>query len=512
MKYDVIIVGGGSAGCALAARLSEDPTRSVLLIEAGPDYPDFERLPDELKYGYSKDPAAVDAPHNWSFVGAATPHQTEPMPVPRGRVMGGSSAINGQAFLRGLPEDYDNWASWGNDEWSYLKVLPYFRKLETDLTTKDDFHGSDGPIPVRSPRREEWLPFTEAFHRACIAAGFPEHPDMNNPDSTGVSPKIENTVDGVRMSTALTYIDPVRHRINLTIRDKVLATRVVFDGNRATGIELESGGERFTVEGEEIILSAGAVASPHLLMLSGVGPASHLDRFGIPVLRDLPGVGQNMRDHPCVVVRLEAKEGYAVDPEGPRLQTFLRYTAEGSSYRNDMLITAACHSGDVRRRMDAPQQTGVALICCLYLAMGAGELRLASADPHVQPDMDYRYLENPWDRQRMRDAVRLCSRLLDHQALGDMVAGPITPTLEETASDDALDTWLLKNVRTSYHVSATCKMGPESETMAVVDQYCRVHGTEGLRVIDASVMPDCIRANTNATAIMIAERAADFIG
>ena len=513
MRYDVIVIGAGSAGCVLAARLSEDPHLSVLLLEAGLDYPDFERLPDDLKYSYTDAAFRKGAPHDWGFVGRATPAQPSPMLVPRARVVGGCSAHNGPGpnFLRGIPEDYDGWAALGNDLWSYRQVLPYFRKMERDADIHDDYHGSDGPIPVRRHKPETWLPFQRVSHRAFVDAGFPEHPDVNNPEYTGAAARVENNVDGVRMSTALTHLDPARHRLNLTIKANATASRILFDGGRPTGVVVESGGETFTVEGREVVLSAGAVQSPQLLMLSGVGPESRLRDLGIPVVQDLPGVGQNMRDHPRVRVICRVREGFPQDPDAPRHQVTLSYTAEGSPTRNDMIITPMSFATAVTGGGDPTKALGVGLSAGLYLATGAGELKLTSTDPGVQPGMDYRYLEDPWDRERLRGAVRLCVGLLDSGVYQDIVAERLIPTDEDLASDENLDAWLLQDVATSYHVSGTCKMGPSSDPTAVVDQYCRVHRMEGLRVVDASIMPDVIRANTNATTIMIGERAADLI-
>ena len=507
MKYDVIVVGGGSAGSVVAARMAEDPDTTVLLLEAGTDYPDLANLPEDIQNGHTRTAEDERSEHNWALRGTITEEQGE-IHVAQGKVIGGGGSINGQVFLRGIPQDFDDWASWGNEEWSYTKVLPYFRKAETDLDIKDDFHGTDGPLPISRKVGETWPVIQSAFHTACLQNGFDTTDDMNGVEPTGVGVVPMNNQKGVRMSTAITHLAPMRHHLNLTIRGNVFARKILIQNRQVTGVEVESGGEVFTVESNKVVLSAGALKSPHILMLSGIGPKDQLDEYGIDVLQNTPGVGANLRNHPISPISFRVKEGIKLQPDASGVRIALRYTAKGSDDSNDMMMTTSSLFSPFTGEM-LPDRIG-RISCVIELPAGAGFVRLNSADPAVQPKFDYRYFSHPEDMRRMRDGIRLAVKMLETDAYKDVSDGRVTPTEGILTDAGALDLWIRQTVGSARHVSGTCKIGPDSDPMAVVDQQCRVKGLQGLWIADSSVMPQVPRANANATAIMIGERVAEW--
>lgn len=507
MIYDTLIVGAGSAGNILAARLSEDPTRQVLLLEAGPDYPSVDKLPTDIRLGFASATGIIATSHDWRYVGEATA-QRKDMPVPRGRIVGGSSAINAQIFLRGVPEDFGAWAAMGNDSWSFEQVLPYYCKVENDLDFGTAaYHGGDGPIRVRRYPEKAWRPDQAAWAEACRAAGFPDCPDANRPNSTGIGPFALNTIDGVRQSTALTYLAAARGRPNLRVLADCTTGRILLDNGRAAGVEVERGGQVERLYADEIVLSAGAVATPQIMMLSGIGPEAHLREIGVEVRHHLPGVGRNLRDHPTLNLHWHLK--YRPDNRAHWHQVGLRYTADGSDIANDMIVYVGATP-----QLNSEMDKILFVRPTVNLALSQGSLRLRSGDVHDQPALNYNYFAEPFDRKRQREAVRLCIELVEEyqgfrQLIGSVFYGPG----DALHDDAALDSWILASADTGHHTSSTCKMGLPSDPLAVADQAGRVHGIEGLRIVDASLMPDSVRANINATVMMMAEKiAAEMVG
>jgi choline dehydrogenase len=497
-EYDDIIVGGGSAGIALATRLSEDPARRVLLIEAGPDIPgitDADRLADQMRFSATLTEWGIDA----TFVPGAA------LNYPQGRKMGGGSAVNGAFAVRGIRQDYDRWAALAGDEWSWPNMLRVLCRLEADQDFGGEFHGTDGPVPVVRWRQDELLPVQQSFLAAVSEHGIAWVDDMNAPDASGVGVIPMNRKDGVRMSTALTYLPLTRGRGNLTTWPGTEVTRVVLEGDRAVGVEYARDGALHQVRGDRVILSAGALQSPTLLMRSGIGPAGHLAEVGIRCALELPGVGGNLMEHEGTVVFLVPRDG--LEPADDRVcQLGARFTSSGGE-KDDMWLSmwSAWELDDfpeLRQALGAPAVSAV--IVGVHDPRSRGTVRLRSSDPAVRPEVDFRMLTEPSDLARLVEV-----------ASGNAFAGTyrgIGLLDPASANDrDALEAYIRSTVGGWYHATGTCRMGRDPEDGAVVDGRLRVHGVEGLHVVDASVMPTVPRSPTNLTSIAIGERAAELL-
>ena len=526
MEFDYIIVGAGSAGCVLANRLSSDTKKRVLLLEAGP----------EDKALSLKIPAAClsnlnSTKHNWAFQGEPEPELNgRQVQHDRGKVLGGSSSINGMVFIRGNALDYEGWRQSGCEGWGYADVIPYFKRMETYSGGEDNFRGIDGPLHVH--RAEPKEPLALAFIEAGKQAGYKTTDDISGYCQEGFGVFDRTVFKGERWSAARAYLDPVRSHSNLTVVTHALVQRVVINENRATGVIYQNEKGRLVSASaiKEVILSAGAVGSPHLLMLSGIGPEDHLDSMGIDVQADLPGVGQNLNDHPDFVLKYKCLQPVSLWPKTKPLAMAAAgvqwlLTREGICASNHFDALACIRSGagveypDLQITISpiavddnwAPlKEHAFQIHVGLMRAHSRGRIELRSNDPADTPRIFVNYLQDQRDRELLRKGIRLVRELVEQPAFTNLKGDEIFPG-PDIQSDGDLDKKLNTHTTTQWHLSCTARMGAATDRHAVVDACGQVHGFSGLRVVDASIMPFVTNGNTNAPTIMIAEKLSDVI-
>jgi choline dehydrogenase len=519
--YDYIVVGAGSAGSVLANRLSADGKHQVLVLEAGRESHPWSRIP----VGFAK---LIDHPAaNWLY--SSEPEEAtgqRRIPVPRGKLLGGSSSINGMVFVRGQAQDYDTWSQFGNRGWSYQEVLPIFREMENYSGDADEeFHGRGGPLKVSESF--EGGPIYDMLIEAAGEVGIPYNPDYNGASQEGIGMTQSTINKGRRMSTAYCYLDPARGRKNLKIQANALTDKLVMDGKRCIGVRYTVGGRSIEARANrEVVVSAGSINSPQLLELSGIGQADRLRDLGIEVIHELKGVGENLRDHysPRMLWTTKPSLGLTYNDKGRGLGLVweaLRYLFTDKGLLG---IPAAPIRAYVRSRagLDSPdvgmawfpflagpnfslaKESGITAVTQILRSESTGSIHVSSADATTPPAIRFNFLSAQIDRDVTLEGMRVLRRIMTAPAIRDVLSGELSPGVNIEAEDELLD-WVKQNAETTYHPVGTCKMG--ADPMAVVDDQLRVHGIEGLRVADASIMPTLTSGNTNAPSIMIGEKA-----